>query len=149
MGICPHTETRDLNAQYDVRCKVEHNHHLRRCTKGSGLKQCCHCPTEYQVYLQECGQRGVLVVITKWLDLGEGRIWTDFKWRSHLANMEAYRTGTADMATYLREPSSIRNSFEENEHGGFDPFLSPANVHELCRLFSGWSTTSTMVVLFM
>lgn len=139
MGICPHTRTRDLNVRVlqDVRCRVEHNHHLGQCSKSSGLKQCCYCPTEYQVDLQECGPRGVLVVITKWLDLGEGRTWTDSKWRSHLANMEPYQTGTADMATYLREVGSIRNLFEQNEHRGFDLFFSPEDVDELCRLSWG------------
>ena len=131
LSICPHTETSSLNirALEDIRCKVKHNHYLGQCTKGFKLKQCCRCLTEYQVDLQECGQRGSLIAITKWLDLGEGRNWADFKWQRHL-----HQPGTADRETYPCEVGSIRDSFEHNKIGSFDPFHSPENIDKLCRL---------------
>jgi hypothetical protein len=131
LGICPHTETSSLNvrALEDVRCRVKHHHYFGQCTKGFKLKLCSCCQTEYQVDLQQCGQCGSLIAITKWLDLGEGRNWTDFKWRSHL-----YQPGTVDRETYLYEVGFIRDSFEQNKSGGFDLFLSPENVDKLCRL---------------
>lgn len=136
IGICPHTATRHVNSHVleGTRCRIKHNPYLNQCRKATGLKQCLRCPTEYQVDVQECEQRGSLVVLTKWLDIGEGRGWTDFKWRSHLANMEAYRTGTEDMSTHLRELGFIRNSFEENSQRYFDPFPSPESADEYWRV---------------
>lgn len=137
LGICPHTKTSSLNvrALEDTRCKVKHNHYFGQCTKSFKLKQCYCCLTEYQVDLQECGQRGSLIAITKWLDLGEGRNWTDVKWKSHLADREVHQPGTAERETYLCKVGCIRDSFEQNKLGGFDPFLSPENIDKLCRLF--------------
>lgn len=137
LGIRPHTKTSSLNvrALEDTRCKVKHNHYFGQCTKSFKLKQCYYCLTEYQVDLQECGQRGSLIAITKWLDLGEGRNWTDVKWKSHLEDREVHQPGTAERKTYLCEVGCIRDSFEQNKLGGFDPFLSPENIDKLCRLF--------------
>jgi hypothetical protein len=133
MGICPHIEIMDLNARMleDIQCKVEHNHSLRHCSKEFGLKQCYRCTTEYQVNLRERGQLGSVIVITKWLDLGEGRLRTDFKWRSHLNNTVVKKNPAIN--TYLPKLGSIRNSFEQNEPGGYQPFLGIASVDELCR----------------
>lgn len=123
-GICPHTDFRaaTVRALEDAQCRFQHNHQRGWCRKGTGLQQCRSCPTEYQADLQGWWGFGVYVTITKWLDLGEGRNWTDFKWRSHLANMERYQTGTEDMTTYLRELGFIKNAFEQNKNWAFNLF---------------------------
>ena len=130
MSICPHIEIMELNNRMleDIQCKVKHNHSLRHCSKEFGLKQCYRCTTEYQLHLRERGQFGSVIVITKWLDLGEGRLRTDFKWRSHFIN-----TKRPAINTYIPKLGSIRNSFEQDEPGGYQPFLGIPSVDELCR----------------
>lgn len=143
LGICPHTKTSSLRLHElkEARCKVKHNHSIWQCTKRIKLKQCCWCLTEYQVDLQECGQRGSLIAITKWLDLGEGRNWTDVKWKSHLADrgsslyMAPHQLETVDREeTHLYKVGCIRDSFEQNKPGGFNPFPSQQNIEESLEL---------------
>lgn len=129
--VCPHTSIKDLSVLVlgHVMNGVD-----KQTTKRSGLIQCWYCPTEYQLDLQ-IWPRGILVVVTKWLDIGEGRASTDFKWRSHLiiGEEQAPQTVPAEMETYLQAPGSIRDSFERSENENADPFSSQKETEKLYR----------------
>jgi hypothetical protein len=125
----------------------------------SGLRQCNYCPTEYQIDIQDYGQLGVVVVITKWLDLGEGRTIMDPKWWNHLSKLYANhdvfaRAGwvykkiprdgepvlfEAGPIYALFEAGSIYALFERNdEHLTFDPLptLEVKKLFEFQSLFT-------------
>lgn len=149
--ICPHVGTvaKDCEAQLpeNVQCQIAHQHNLNQCIRYSGLKQCNYCPTEYQIDLQECRQLGVAVVITKWLDLGEGRTFMDSKWWSRLSTRytshhifagaaEIYKKRLRDRVPVPFEAGSIDASFEQNEHLAFDPIQTPERVNELSKMLN-------------
>jgi hypothetical protein len=111
------------------------------------LKQCNYCPTEYQIDLQECGQLGVAVVITRWLDLGEGQTFMDSKWWSRLSTSYTnhhvfagaggiYKKRLRDRAPMPFEAGSIHTSFEQNEHLAFEPIQTPERVNELSKMLN-------------
>jgi hypothetical protein len=67
--ICPHFdrvgEDPNLSLPEDVPCELVHQCNAKQCLRSSGLKQCDDCPTEYRIDLQECGELGTAVIITK------------------------------------------------------------------------------------
>lgn len=56
----------------DLECKQGSENHIEFVSQ-SGIKHCTYCATGYRIDMQDCGEQGVAVSITKWLDLGEGR----------------------------------------------------------------------------
>lgn len=93
------------------------------------------------MYLQECGQLGVVAIITKWLDLGAGRAMMDPKWWSHLSVSYTsnhlfagagfvYQKRLTKRVAVPFEASSIQASFEQNEHLVFDPIQTSEIVNE-------------------
>jgi hypothetical protein len=123
----------------NVPCEIVHQHDLKQCIRYSGLKQCNYCPTEYRIDLQECGQHGVAVIITKWLDLGEGRTLLDPKWWSHLSTRYTnhgifaradgiYKERLIDKAPVSFEAGSIQASF--------DSLLTQETVNELSQMLN-------------
>lgn len=111
------------------------------------MKQCEHCPTEYQIDLQECGPLGVAALITKWLDLGEGFILFDPKWWSHLSSTytnhpifteadETLKERLQDRLPVQFKPGSIYASFEGSSPSAFNPLLTSIRIDELSKLLS-------------
>lgn len=129
VGICPHIKPDKLTFE-GTHLKVRYSYQRGYCNKSFELRQCYSCLTEYQVDLQERGRRGSLIVLTKWLDIGEGRNWTDLKWASHVGSGDVRRQGTAE-DSYLCKVGSIRDSFEQHKPGQFDPFLSLENIENI------------------
>jgi hypothetical protein len=69
-------------------CRISHldNAELNSsCSTCAGLIRCKNCPTEFQVDVKNVNEQGVALVITRWLDLGEGRDLQDERFRSHLS----------------------------------------------------------------
>jgi hypothetical protein len=149
--ICPHVGnvSRDYKAPENAKCTTGHQHNTRSCIRSSGLKQCEHCPTEYQIDLQECGQLGVAAVITKWLDLGEGFTLLDPKWWSHLSSTytnhpvftqadQIHKERLQDRLPVHFKPGSIHASFEGSSPLAFNPLLTSERIDELSKLLSSW-----------
>jgi hypothetical protein len=113
--------------------------------RSSGLKQCCDCPTEYRIDLQDCGELGDVVIVTKWLDLGEGRTfldpawWSRFRGHHRIDQSEFNDMEWIDRRGLLAMPApyglgDIFGSFEKDEKGeGFKLPLSKQRVHELAQ----------------
>ncbi|KAF4621525.1 hypothetical protein G7Y89_g14547 [Cudoniella acicularis] len=75
-------------------------------------RQCVKCPLDFVLDAVDLGDKGVTVVLTKWISLGAGLRPSDPKWQSHLFSSSA-RTGI--VKGY--EPhvlGSIRERFEGN-----------------------------------
>jgi hypothetical protein len=137
--ICPYIDYAKVQLPENIQCKIVYRHDLKQCIRHSGLRQCNYCLTEYQIDLQEYGRFGVVVLITKWLDLGEGRTFMDPKWWSHLSigytnhNIFAsvdgvYKTTLRDRVPISFEAGSIYTLFE-----AFDPLLTLKEVKKLSK----------------
>jgi len=143
INICPHVGivAEDPRAQLpeNVPCEIVHQHDLKQCIRYSGLKQCNVCPTEYRIDLQECGQHGVAVVTTKWLDLGEGRTILDPKWWSHLSRWYTDH-GIFARADGIYKEKLINRApvpFEAGSiHASFDLLLTPEKLNELSQMLN-------------
>jgi hypothetical protein len=73
LHICSHFDRVGTDPKVSIPEDVPAQNSLR----SPGLMQCGDCPTEYRIDLQECGELGDVVIVTKWLDLGEGRTFLD------------------------------------------------------------------------
>ncbi|OBT80879.1 hypothetical protein VF21_00029 [Pseudogymnoascus sp. 05NY08] len=74
-----------------VTCRTKHlqnmlddvDHNLV-CSQCAGPFLCHLCPAEFQVDTKDFGNRGVALVITRWLDLGDGSAPFDPSWTSRV-----------------------------------------------------------------
>ncbi|KAH7395896.1 hypothetical protein BKA64DRAFT_754891 [Cadophora sp. MPI-SDFR-AT-0126] len=107
IGICHHVGIPGQNFEARLpkhaQCILDHNHEAKQCVRSSGTRQCAYCPTEFQIEIQGCADLGVTLVVTKWLDLGEGRTVLDPKWWSRLSTNYTNREVFAGMRCVYRE----------------------------------------------
>jgi hypothetical protein len=124
---------------------MNHQHGLQRCVRKSGIVPCIACPTEYELRLEECGEFGVAAIITRWMDLGEGRTILDPRWLSHLSNKYAASDvfgevdGINGIKLVDRDPVrsnyvSIRGSFGQDKTSGVGPILPLETAERLFQL---------------
>lgn len=149
--ICPHVCLRahgaaaNLNLPETAGCTMDHQHGLQRCVRKSGIALCIACPTEYEFRLEECAGFSVAAVITKWMDLGEGRTILDPRWWSHLGEKytasDVFRKvdGINGRRLVDRDPvrsprASIRASFGEYGSSGFNSILPLKVAQKLSQL---------------
>jgi hypothetical protein len=88
-------------------CRIAHlNNKLEQtsCERCSGLSQCDYCPTEFRVDFKSFAGRGNAVIVTKWMNLGAGRVRSDPKWRTHLKNMD---NSKVLMETFWSDPAAF------------------------------------------
>lgn len=90
--ICPHWIFNSLGSsglKTKLSCRISHWDNLRlnsRCSTCSGLFQCDICPTEFQIDTKDFSENGIALIITRWLDLGEGRVLSDPRYTSHISH---------------------------------------------------------------
>ncbi|KAE8361873.1 hypothetical protein BDV27DRAFT_166544 [Aspergillus caelatus] len=90
---------------------------------------CPPCDTTFQVEVRLCGNEGVAVVVSKWLDLGAGLDPHDERWRRHIC------TDRLDMREVVLPPQeSVRTRVERD---------SPVSLEELTRRNSSLLEGST------
>ena len=133
IDLCPHLIYKNLRTirtrgrlLETLKCRFSHWQNHQLCTNCSGLTKCQKCPTEFQVDIKEFQGYGVAVVITRWLDLGQGFPPLDLKSRSHLRiNFE----DRPCLEPVLFETGTIRAQFEGGFEDGrkfsFDSVLTP------------------------
>jgi hypothetical protein len=93
--ICPHLEfvthgdyahVRPLSAPYDrwlTRLHFYDKMDIEAYHTSFGLKQCCHCRTEYRIDFEHYPGHGMVVFCTQWKDLGAG---PDHRsWKTHIS----------------------------------------------------------------
>lgn len=92
--VCPHwyfITPHSMELRTKMSCRASHwdNAQLNSgCLNCSGLFQCMDCPTEFQIDAMNFFEHGVALILTRWLDLGEGWNLLDSKYRSHLRHNE-------------------------------------------------------------
>lgn len=87
-SLCPHRSNDKTNldaVSQAVRCMVSHADGSRGACQCAELKQCDFCHTEFMVELEDWNdEKGTVVVVTAWADLGSIENVNDPKWQSHL-----------------------------------------------------------------
>lgn len=132
--VCPHWRFGYYNpSRLDkkIACRVSHWDDLWlnfKCPTCSGLFQCDVCPTEFQIDVKNFLKNGVALILTRWLDLGEGRNLSDPRYASHVSHIY-------DATHYTDTPvefaaGSIRAAYEGNKFD-VEKFLTPRHTFEL------------------
>jgi hypothetical protein len=82
----------------------------KTCATCAGLHQCQTCPTEFQLDTVDYGYNYYhrRLIVTRWLDLGEGRTPEDPKWKSHLGSRDRSQAKPIPF-----EAGSIKATFEK------------------------------------
>jgi len=143
--ICRHIRltAHGANANFpDIsECTINHQHAFERCVRRSEVVHCTVCPTEYDFSLVECNSLGVAAIITKWMDLGDGRTPLDPRWLSHLSQ-RYIATGVLREGEGItrRDPvrsdhASIRDAFtRQNDPSELDTILPLETAQKLLQL---------------
>ncbi|KAI9737218.1 MAG: hypothetical protein M1818_005750 [Claussenomyces sp. TS43310] len=105
-----------------VRCRVAHRNESIDCKTCGGLRRCAHCHTEFQLDTVVLGRAARAIVVTRWLDLGEGLSDSDPKWTNRFDPGKGHQP---------IKPGRIRSEFEGVLGDSFVPSLDP--LHK--RLF--------------
>ncbi|KAG9228156.1 hypothetical protein BJ875DRAFT_528299 [Amylocarpus encephaloides] len=71
------------NLDEHIPCPLDHIHHFGECHKVSKIKQCKKCLIDYKWAIYEQGPKGNLIVIAKWMNMGEGKTIFDGHWFLH------------------------------------------------------------------
>lgn len=88
LTVCPHINHHlghyiSTNPEVKVACRISHLGNLRlnsSCSTCSGVQKFGRCPTDFQIDMKDFGKNVTALVITRLLDLGEGRTPLDPKW---------------------------------------------------------------------
>lgn len=86
--IVPYSHSTELTRKLTCRASHWKNPQLNSsCSTCAGLFQCEACPTEFQIDAMDFSDHnhGVALIITCWLDLGEGRNLLDSKYKSRVS----------------------------------------------------------------
>jgi hypothetical protein len=147
--ICPHIRLVAGGAQANLPetsdCTMNHQHDPQRCVRKSGIVSCTACPTEYALSLEGCWEFGIAVIITTWMDLGEGQTALDPRWWSHLSNKytasAAFRKARhpdgsrlVNKAPVRSKHVSIRDAFTQDKSSEFHSIVPLETAERLFRL---------------
>jgi hypothetical protein len=134
IDICPHIQFATMLGLYKYGIQIPHSDAIEGYENRQGIIYCEHCYTEFRVDFKGYGRAGNAMFVTRWMDIGEGRDPSDFKWRSRLW----YHTGTMRRKATFRR-GSICAAFEQKADSEFkfDSLLTAQNVKDL-RTKSPW-----------
>ncbi|TEY84098.1 hypothetical protein BOTCAL_0021g00200 [Botryotinia calthae] len=122
--FCRHSESESLGVIVSelVRSKLSH----------TPTFQCSCCWTDFVVRLKHCGERGIAVIITRWIDLGAGLDPENSKWHYHIRRRKGQR--------HKYCPVDIQKAFEDQEGLSMDELTSGNQM----KLF--WETKNQMSI---
>ena len=110
-------------------CTMNHNHGRQRCVRESRIVHCMECPTGYEFSLEECVEFGAAAIVTKRMDLGEGRSILDPKWLSHLSinniASDAFREVSGSTGRRSNGGDPVRSNFVFIKDSFGPPWLPP------------------------
>jgi hypothetical protein len=107
--ICLHISNEELLRL--VRCMV-HAYNVGKKETRSNSQTCAECKTDYELQLVEFGQHELALIITKWMNLGDGLSPYDPQWKVHtLASLAWYMIGRQPLKLD-HAVASPRRSFE-------------------------------------
>lgn len=113
--VCPHWEFKSRGwsgLKTKLHCRISHWNSLQlnfRCLTCSGLFQCKICPTEFQIDIKDFLKNRLALILTRWLDLGEGRSLSDPRYTSHVRHRFSLRSLDTPV---LFVPGSIKATYE-------------------------------------
>jgi hypothetical protein len=160
-GVCHHLTTEDFQSAARrankltsiLSCRIAHLNDKREqtsCERCSGLSRCDYCPTDFRVDFKSFAGRGTAIIVTKWMNLGAGRVSSDPKWRTHLRNIddsmvlkEMFCSDPARRLSAVRrfisesdgpfefETGSICAAFEQKADFTFDSLVTSKDISKL------------------
>lgn len=135
IGICSHLWHREEGGLLTlmIDCKLSHWRSKSPCSACDGLRQCHYCYTEFQLDVKDFGKRGVALVITTWLDLGECRTPLDPKWGLRICHRPCLVSTGSEQDVVVFEPGNIQESFGDGRAFLFDSILTPKREKALLR----------------
>lgn len=136
IDICPHIRFVTMLGLYKYGIRIPKSDAIEGYENKQGIIYCEYCYTEFRVDFKGYGRVGNAMFVTRWMDVGEGRDPSDFKWRSRLWDY-ASRSTTRKKATFRR--GCICAAFEQKADSEFqfDSLLTAQNEKDL-RTESPW-----------
>lgn len=130
MVICPHIHFLTMPSLHKYGIQVPRASQIEKFENRQGLICCNHCHTEFRIDFKSYGKAGNAMFLTRWMDIGEGRNFNDYKFTKRLGSINeiswsevAFRRG------------SICGSFEQQSSQAFkfDSLLSHQDEKNLCE----------------
>jgi transcription elongation factor Elf1 len=121
--VCPHLQhplkkgATKTKFEAIMTCRARHWDNIwrnRTCSTCSGLHQCKICPTEFQLDTKDFGFFGKRLILTRWLDLGDGISSEDPKWTSHVGKEDHSQETPIPF-----QAGSIKGSFQKQDSPRF------------------------------
>ena len=131
LNICPHWFNYKRNGFSELGrmaiCAAGHwEYNQDKCGFCSGNWACKLCVTEFRIDFKSFGNDGVAVVVTTWLDLGEGRTPDDPKWMRRGGSLHA-------PSGFRTHDGCIAEAFEGQTFFNKRSILSPPDKDKLFR----------------
>jgi hypothetical protein len=127
-NICRHYQLYDIGIRAIFLCLMEHlakGTPFCSCMGLMDLTECRKCGTEFKMDLMDYADKGVVFIVTKWVDLGPGLSPEDEKWRRLIEldyqSMPGWRPSTC----------RVMPLFEDCEPSDFEAVLSAAQKASL------------------
>lgn len=129
--VCPHLQYPLTETKFEsiMTCRASHWNIARlnrTCATCSGLHQCKTCPTEFQFDTLDYSESDRRLILTRWLDLGEGQTAEDPKWTSHIGS-----GGGGQENPIPFKPGSIKDALKKYQDEHFLYFFSWENKQTL------------------
>ena len=130
IDICPHIQFLTMPSLHKYGIQVPRASQIEKFENRQGLICCNHCHTEFRVDFKSYGKAGNAMFLTRWMDIGEGRNFNDYKFANRLGSVKeiswsevAFRRGSI-CASFEQQPS---------EAFKFDSLLSHQDEKNLCE----------------
>lgn len=153
MAICSHIFFVTMSDLYLYGIQVPLANEIEGYENRQGLIHCEHCHTEFRIDFKSYGKAGNAMFLTRWMDVGEGRDISDYKFRSRLRWIEetswkkiAFRRGSIcaafeQMAESEFKFDSLLTQQNEKDLGTESPWPWPEGIE-----ISGTGVTQYYVV---
>ncbi|KAF7879589.1 hypothetical protein EAF04_000784 [Stromatinia cepivora] len=108
-----------------VRSRLDKRETREKCRTQT--LQCSYCWMDFVLDVKDFGERGLAVVITRWVNLGAGLDSEDTKWKSHI-------TTRMDIGVHHpHHPGDIRKAFEDQERLSLEEFTTDIQLQLFSR----------------
>jgi hypothetical protein len=112
-NLCSHLSLQDsrLKALFSRLC-FHYSGNVAWCEACHVLHECSHCGAEFMACMKDYGRRGVVFVLTRWVNFGAVRSQYDQKWTRHLEWTSNYRIQPARGNAMTRFEKCAQSEFE-------------------------------------
>ncbi|EPE35435.1 hypothetical protein GLAREA_11134 [Glarea lozoyensis ATCC 20868] len=85
LAVCPHYNFQTMKSIHKAGIHIPYSKGLQNYQNKQGIVSCDYCHTEFRVDFKSCEHCNAMI-ITRWLDLGDGKDPKDLKWLRHFQN---------------------------------------------------------------